>query len=330
MRASVVDAPGGPEVLHLASVAEPKPGPGQVLVRQTVAGINYIDTSVRRGRIPHELPFVPGREGVGAIEAVGGDIDGWRVGERVGYSETPHLGGYAELNVVPVNELVRIPGDIDDATACALMLQGITAQYLCADAYRVKPGDAVLVHAAAGGVGALLVQLAKARGATVIATAGGPEKVALAREAGADHAIDYRAADFAPVVREITGGAGVAAVYDSVGADTWERSLASLRRRGTLVLYGASSGRVPPLDIQRLGSGGSLYVTRPTATDFKREPVEFAARTGELFRRVRDGSLRARIGARYPLAEAASAHRIWRRERRPASCCWTFDSSGRD
>ena len=268
-----------------------------------------IDTSVRRGRIPHDVPFVPGREGVGFIEALGESVECWRIGERVGYSETPHLGGYAELNVVPAGELVRIPDDVDDATACALMLQGITAQYLCADAYRVAPGDTVLVHAAAGGVGALLVQLAKARGATVIATAGGPEKVALAREAGADHAIDYRAEDFAPRVREITGGAGVAAAYDAVGADTWERSMASLRRRGTLVLYGASSGRIPPLDIQRLGSGGSLYVTRPTATDFKRDPAELAARTDELFRRTRDGSLRVRIGARYPLADAASAHR---------------------
>jgi NADPH2:quinone reductase len=309
MRASVVDAPGEPEVLHLAEIADPVPAPGQVLVRQTVAGVNYIDTSVRRGRIPHDLPFVPGREGVGTIVALGAGVEGWRAGERVGYSETPHLGGYAELNAVPAGELVRIPDDIDDATACALMLQGITAQYLCADAYAVKPGDTVLVHAAAGGVGALLVQLAKARGATVIATAGGPEKVALARESGADHAIDYRAGDFAPAVREITGGEGVAAVYDAVGADTWERSLASLRRRGVLVLYGASSGRIPPLDIQRLGSGGSLYVTRPTATDFKRTPEELAGRTGELFGRVRDGSLRVRIGARYALGDAARAHR---------------------
>jgi len=213
------------------------------------------------------------------------------------------------VNNVPVGEAVPIPGDIDDATACALMLQGITAQYLCASTYPVAPGDTILVHAAAGGVGALLVQLAKARGARVIGTAGGAEKVALALAAGADEVIDYTAADFAPEVMRITGGAGVAVVYDGVGADTWERSMAVLRRRGYLVMYGASSGRIPPLDIQRLGSGGSLYVTRPTATDYKRERSELLGRAGALFDAVRGGQLAVRIGARYPLADAAEAHR---------------------
>ncbi len=309
MRAIVVEAPGGPEVLRLGSIDEPVPGPGEVLIHQRVAGINYVDTSARNGRIPHALPFVPGREAIGIVTAVAPDVTGVAVGTRVGYSETPHLGGYAEYNVVPVSELVTIPADIDDDTACALMLQGITAQYLCADAFPVHAGQTILVHAAAGGVGALLVQLAKARGARVIATAGGPDKVALARAAGADEVIDYRAVDFAPLVREYTDGKGVAVVYDSVGLDTWERSLASLARRGTLVCYGAASGRIPPFDIQRLGSGGSLYLTRPTATDYKRQPGELAARTDALFAAVRSGALQVRIGARYSLADAAQAHR---------------------
>ena len=304
-----VDRTGGPEVLVPFEVDAPKPGPGEVLVRQTIAGVNYIDTSIRRGRIPREVPFIPGREGVGVVTAVGGGVTDVRVGDRVGYSETPHLGGYAEFNAVPVAEIVPIPTDIDDATACALMLQGITAQYLCSSTYQVGPDDTILVHAAAGGVGSILVQLAKARGARVIGTAGGPDKVALALADGADHAIDYRAMDFAPEVARITNGAGVAAAYDSVGLDTWERSMAVLRRRGYLVLYGASSGRIPPLDIQRLGSGGSLYVTRPTATDYKRERSELLGRANELFDAVRSGTLKVRIGARYPLFEAAAAHR---------------------
>lgn len=309
MLAIRVDRAGGPEVLRPAEVDQPVPQPGEVLVRQTVAGVNYIDTSIRRGRIPRDLPFVLGREGVGTVLATGAGVRAFRPGDRVGYAETPHLGGYAEANVVPESELVTIPDDIDDSTACALMLQGITAHYLCTSTYPVAPGDTILVHAAAGGVGLLLVQLAKARGARVIATAGGPEKVALALAAGADHVVDYRAADFAPEVMRVTGDVGVAAVYDSVGLDTWERSMAVLRRRGVLVLYGASSGRVPPLDLQRLGSGGSLYVTRPTATDYKRERSELDARANDLFDALRAKRLTVRIGARYPLERADEAHR---------------------
>ncbi len=309
MLAIRIEQTGGPDVLRAADLEEPVAGPGEVLVRQTVAGVNYIDTSFRRGAIPRELPFVPGREGAGTVVALGAGVEGVAIGDRVAYSETPWLGGYAALNRVPFGELVPVPDDIDDDTACALMLQGITAQYLCSSTYAVQPGDAVLVHAAAGGVGALLVQLAKRRGARVIATAGGAEKVALARAAGADEAIDYRITDFAPEVMRLTGGAGVAVAYDAVGLETWERSMSVLRRRGMLVLYGASSGRIPPLDIQRLGTGGSLFVTRPTITDYKRERAELLGRARELFDAVRAGTLQVRIGARYPLTGAAEAHR---------------------
>jgi len=304
-----IEQTGGPEVLRLAELDEPRPGPGEVLVRQTVAGINYIDTAVRRGGLKRELPVVPGREGAGTVVALGEGVRDLALGQRVGYSETPQLGGYAEVNRVPVAEAVPLPDDVDDATGCALMLQGLTAQYLCTSTYAVRSGDAVLVHAAAGGVGSLLVQMAKRRGARVIATAGGPEKAALARADGADEVIDYRETDFAPEVMRLTGGAGVAAAYDAVGRETWERSMAVLRRRGMLVLYGTSSGPIPPLDVQRLGTAGSIYVTRPTLTDYKREREELLARAGDLFAAFRAGALRVRIGARYPLREAAEAHR---------------------
>jgi NADPH2:quinone reductase len=309
VRAIQVERTGGPEVLQLAEIPERAAGPREILVRQSVAGINFIDTSLRRGRIPRDVPFVPGREGVGTVIALGEEVTEFALGDRIGYSETAHLGGYAEVNRVPVAECVPIPADIDDATACALMLQGITAQYLCTSTYAVGPGEWILVHAASGGVGRLLVQLAAARGARVIGTAGGPQKVALARSAGAEAVIDYRATDFAPEVMRLTDGAGVSVAYDSVGLDTWERSMRVLRRRGCLVLYGASSGRVPPIDIQLLGSGGSLFVTRPTATDYKRERPELLARAEYLFEAVRAGTLDVRIGHRYPLADAAEAHR---------------------
>jgi len=309
VRAIQIERTGGPEVLLEANLEEPRPGPGEVLVRQTVAGINYIDTAVRRGGISKPLPLVPGREGAGTVAALGEGVDGIALGTRVGYSETPHLGGYAEFNRVPFSEIVPLPDDIDDETGCALMLQGLTAQYLCTSTYAVRPGDTVLVHAAAGGVGSLLVQLAKRRGARVIATAGGAEKVALARADGADEVLDYRETDFAPEVKRLTGGAGVAAAYDAVGKDTWERSMAVLRRRGMLVLYGTSSGPIPPLDVQRLGTAGSLFVTRPTLTDYKRERDELLGRAADLFDAFRAGALKVRIGARYPLAHAAEAHR---------------------
>ena len=243
VKAIRIERTGGPEVLESVTIERPSAGPGEVLIRQTAAGINYFDVYVRLGTYPRELPIVPGREGVGVVEAVGPDVSGFAPGMRVGYAESPNNGAYAEYNVVPARYCVEIPAGIDDAHACGAMLQALTAQYLATDSHAIGTGDRVLIHAAAGGVGRLLVQFAKRAGATVIATAGGAAKIALARSAGADHAIDYLAEDFEPAVKRITGGAGLDAVYDSVGKDTWERSLRLLRPRGSFVLYGASSDR---------------------------------------------------------------------------------------
>jgi len=304
-----VERIGGPEVLVPAESAIPKAQAGEVLIRQSAAGVNYIDVYVRTGVYPRALPFVPGREGVGIVEAVGADVAGFAPGMRVGYPESPNLGGYAEFVAVPARYCVEIPAGIKDTVACAAMLQAMTAQYLATDSYAIGRGDRVLIHAAAGGVGRILVQLAKRCGAIVIATAGGPEKTALAKSAGADHVIDYRAVDFEPEVKALTGGAGVDAVYDAVGKDTWERSLRSLRVRGTFVLYGASSGKVPPIDPQTLSAAGSVFFSRPTFTHFARTHGELAERATDVFDAILDGSLEIRVSNTYPLAEAAQAHR---------------------
>jgi NADPH:quinone reductase len=309
VKAVSVEKVGGPDVLRSVDIERPAPGPDDVLVRQTFAGLNYIDVYVRTGYYPRTLPFVPGREGAGTVEVVGANVAGFRPGMRVAYAESPGLGGYAEFVAVPARYCVEIPAGIGDDVACASMLQGMTAHYLATDSFAIAPGHRVLVHAAAGGVGRLLVQLAKARGATVIATAGGPEKCALATSAGADHAIDYRAVDFAPEVMKITGGAGVDCVYDAVGKETWERSLATLRIRGSFVLYGAASGPVPPIDPQRLSAAGSIFFSRPTAGHFMRTHGELAERMTELFDAIRGGTLAVRIGAVYAFADVAQAHR---------------------
>jgi NADPH:quinone reductase len=303
-----VDRTGGPEVLQLTESAVPAPGADEVLIRQTAIGINYIDVYLRTGAYAHALPFVPGREGVGVVEAMGAGVAGFAPGMRVGYPDSPNLGSYAEYVTVPARLCLEVPAGIADDVACAAMLQALTAQYLAADSHAISPGERVLIHAAAGGVGRILVQLAKRRGATVIATAGGPEKTALAKSAGADHVIDYRAVDFEPVVREITGGAGVDAVYDSVGKDTWERSMRSVRIRGSFVLYGASSGKVPPIDPQTLSAAGSLFFSRPTFGHFARTHGELAERATEVFDAILDGSLQMRVSNRYPLADAKAAH----------------------
>jgi NADPH2:quinone reductase len=303
-----IDRNGGPEVLQLVDVATPAPAAGQVLVRQSAAGINYVDVYQRTGLYKVPLPFILGREGAGVVEAIGDGVSGVRAGDRVAYT---HLagGGYAQANVVDERRLIPIPSDIDDATACALMLQGITAQYLATDTFALRPGHVALVHAAAGGVGALLVQIAKSRGARVIATVGTEAKAKLAREAGADDAIVYAQTDFAEATRALVGEHVVDVVYDSVGADTWERSLSLLRPRGMLVVYGNASGPVPPIDPARLMAAGSLYLTRPTAGDYMRTREELLGRTRELFSLVEAGKLHPRIGAKYPLANAAQAHR---------------------
>ena len=299
---------GDASVMHEVDLPLPVPGRGEIRIAQSVAGINFIDVYERSGTYKRDLPFVGGREGAGIVDALGSDVSGVAIGDRVAYLDVPAPGGYAEYVVLPAAQSVPVPVAIDDRTACAVMLQGVTAHYLSASTYAVQPGDTVLVHAAAGGVGRLLVQLAKRAQATVIATAGGAEKVALVRSAGADHVIDYADVDFAPEVMRLTGNHGVAAAYDSVGRETWERSLSVVQKRGYLVLYGASSGPVPPIDPLRLMTGGSIFVTRPTLGDYKRTRAELLARTGDIFAAIQAGQLDVRIGATYALHEAAQAH----------------------
>ncbi|WP_020672728.1 quinone oxidoreductase family protein [Amycolatopsis nigrescens] len=297
---------GGPEVLEPAEVELSAPGPREVLVNVAAAGVNYIDTYQRAGIYPVELPFTPGMEGAGTVAAVGSEVGEFAVGDRVGWNGSP--GGYAQQALVPAHLLVRVPDGISDETAAATLLQGVTAHYLVASTHPVAEGETILVHAAAGGVGLLLIQLAKARGARVIGTVSTAEKERLAIEAGADEVIRYDQVDFAGVVRELTGGEGVAVVYDGVGKTTVDGSLASLRPRGLLALFGASSGPVPPIDPQRLNKAGSVYLTRPTSADYTRTREELDWRVRELFEAVQAGSLNIRIGGRYPLADARQAH----------------------
>lgn len=306
VEAVVVRATGGPEVLEPTEIEVPGPGPGQLSVTVHAAGVNFIDTYHRSGAYPLPLPFTLGKEGAGVVDAVGEGVSGFAVGDRVAWAEGP--GSYARRVLVAADMAFPVPAGVDDETAAASMLQGVTAHYLVTSSFPVKPGDTVLVHAAAGGVGLLLTQLVKARGGTVIGTVSTAEKEALAREAGADEVIRYTETDFADEVARITGGAGVAAVYDGVGRQTFDRSLASLARRGTLVLFGAASGPVPPLDPQRLAAGGSLFLTRPTLGDHLATPEEFRWRCDELFAAIAAGRVRVRVGGRYPLADARRAH----------------------
>ena len=308
VKAIRVDRVGGPDVLQLADVPTPAPGPGEALVRQSAAGINYIDVYLRTGLYKRPLPFINGREGAGVVEAVGAGVTEFKAGDRVAYAATPNLGGYAEANAVPVRELVPVPDGIDDRIACAAMLQGMTAHYLAADTFPLRAGHVALVHAAAGGVGTILVQLAKARGATVIATVGTEAKAQLAREAGADHVIIYAEHDFADATRAIVGDHGVDVAYDSVGKDTWERSLSLLKPRGMLVVYGNASGPVPPVEPQKLAAAGSVFFTRPTIVDYIRTREELLGRARDLFDLLLAGKLKIDVGATYPLADAAQAH----------------------
>ncbi|WP_033440759.1 quinone oxidoreductase family protein [Saccharothrix sp. NRRL B-16314] len=305
-KAVVVRATGGPDALEFTDVEAKSPGAGDLLVDVAAAGVNFIDCYHREGRYPLPLPFGLGLEGSGRVSAVGADVTGFAVGDRVAWSQS--LGSYAEQAVVRAGDAVPVPDGVDDDTAAALLLQGLTAHYLVASTYPVQQGDTVLVHAAAGGVGLLLVQLAKARGARVIGTVSTEAKEALAREAGADEVIRYDLTDFAPEVRRLTDGVGVAAVYDGVGATTFDGSLASLKPRGVLALFGASSGAVPPVDPQRLNQAGSVYLTRPSLGAHVATRDELEWRAGELFAAIAAGSLTVRIGGRYALAEARRAH----------------------
>jgi NADPH2:quinone reductase len=303
MRAVVVTRYGGPDVLEVREHPTPSPRAGQVLVEIEAVGVNYRDVYEREGRSAEPPPFVAGIEGAGRIAAVGEDVTGLAVGDRVAWVAAQ--GSYAEQVAVDAARAVPVPADVSGELAAAALLQGITAHYLATASYAVQPGDTVLVHAAAGGVGLLLTQIVALRGGRVIATTSGGQKATLARDAGADAVIGYEG--FARRVRELTRGEGVAAVYDGVGRATFDDSLASIRPRGTLVLYGAASGRVPPFDPMRLEESGSVFLTRPAIRDHTAGRAELLARADELFGWIRDGTLGVTIGRRYRLEEARRA-----------------------
>ncbi|PNH86753.1 quinone oxidoreductase [Arthrobacter sp. AFG20] len=295
---------GGPEVLDITEIDRPVPGPGQLLVKVAATGVNFIETYQRNGTYKVAYPFTPGSEAAGVVEEVGEGVEDVSVGSRVATAEgTACYAGYIVLDAA---KALPVPDGVDDHTAAALPLQGMTAHYLINSSFRVEPGHNVLLHAGAGGVGLLLIQLLKARGARVITTVSTDEKESLARGAGADEVLRYDG--FADAVRDLTHGAGVNVVYDGVGKDTFDGSLASLRTRGSLVLFGAASGPVPPVDPQRLNAGGSLTLTRPSLAHFLGNPQERLWRSTEIFGAAADGSLNVRIGATYPLAEARRAH----------------------
>lgn len=303
MKAIRVRETGGPEVLRLEELPTPRPGPGEVLVRLEAIGVNYIDTYKRKGLYPVPLPFTLGEEGAGVVEQVGEGVVGVRPGDRVAFANVQ--GSYAEYQVVPAERLVPIPEGLDARLAAALLLQGMTVHYLLESTYPVHPGDQILVHAGAGGVGSLLIQWAKRKGATVYATASTEEKRALCRALGADYALPYEG--FAQAVKALSGG-GVDVVYDGVGRETFQGSLEALRPRGMLVLFGQSSGPVPPLDPQVLNRMGSLFLTRPTLHHYTQNRKELLWRAGEVFRAAREGWLRVKIGAEFPLEKAREAH----------------------
>ncbi|MCP2258576.1 NADPH2:quinone reductase [Streptoalloteichus tenebrarius] len=310
MRAVVVRSHGGPEVLQQEDVDEPTPGAGELLVEVAASGVNYIDTYQRTGAYPLPLPVTLGLEGAGRVLAVGEGVTEFAVGDRVAWGNT--LGSYAERAVVPVRDAVAVPDGVDIEVAAGALLQGMTAHYLTHSTYPVREGDTVLVHAAAGGMGLALTQMVKALGGRVIGTVSTEEKERLAREAGADEVIRYTelggGEELAAEVRRLTDGEGVPVVYDGVGATTFDASLASLRRRGVLALFGAASGPVPPVDPQRLNRAGSVFLTRPTLADHVATREELTWRAGDVFRAIAEGSLTIHIGHRYPLGEARTAH----------------------
>jgi NADPH:quinone reductase len=307
VKAIRVHKTGGPEVLRLEDVPDPAPEPGETVVRLEAIGLNFIEVYQRTGLYRSTVPFTPGGEGAGRVVAVGKDVSAVRPGDRV--ASTSLRGSYAELARVPADKLVPVPDDVETGLAAAVLLQGLTAHYLAISTYPLTEGSWCLIHAAAGGVGLLLCQIAKARGARVIGTVSTEEKAALASEAGADHVVLYTRQDFVSEARRLTGGRGVAVVYDSVGQSTFEGSLNSLAPRGMLVLFGQSSGPVPPVDPQVLNAKGSLYLTRPTITHYTASRDELLTRSRDLFVWMESGRLQVRIDRTYPLADAAGAHR---------------------
>jgi NADPH2:quinone reductase len=307
MRAIRVPQYGGPEAMHLEELPTPKPGEGQALVRIEAAGVNFIDVYQRSGLYKGALPVPLGLEGAGTVEAVGPGVTTVRPGEHVAWTGVP--GSYATHNVVPADRLVALPAGLDARTGAAAMLQGMTAHYLAHSTYPLKPGDACLIHAAAGGVGLLLCQMARHAGARVIGTVSTEDKARLAREAGAHEVILYTREDFEAEVKRLTGGRGLQVVYDSVGRDTFEKSLSCLAPRGYMVLYGQSSGPVGAFDPQVLNAKGSLFLTRPSLIHYTATREELLFRAGEVLGWIQHGKLKLRIGATLPLAEAAQAHR---------------------
>jgi len=306
MRAVVVNQHGGPQVLEVAEQEAPQPGNGQLLVDVAAAGVNFMDIYRRQGNPPYagDLPYVPGAEGAGTVAAVGSGVSGFAEGDRVAWPVAS--GSYAEQALVPAASAVPVPDGIGLQTAAAAMLQGMTAHYLVNSTYPVAQGDHVVVHAAAGGVGLLLTQMARMRGGIVIATTSTAQKADLARQAGAQHLAGYD--DFAATVRDVTGGVGAAAVYDGVGQSTFDDSLSCLRLRGCMVLYGAASGPVPPFELQRLAASGSLFITRPTLGSYIASREELEHRASDLFAWISSGQLDIRIGGTYPLDQAPRAH----------------------
>lgn len=303
--AIVAAAAGGPEVLELVETDVPEPGPGQLLVKVTAAGVNFIETYQRSGVYPVNFPLTPGSESAGEVVSVGPAVTDFSIGDRVATAEG--AASYAEYTIVDADKALPVPDGVSDQVAAALPLQGMTAHYLINSTFEVKPGQTVLTHAGAGGVGLLLTQLLKAKGARVITTVSTEAKETLARQAGADEVLGYEG--LVPNIKELTGGTGVDVVFDGVGKATFDDSLASLRIRGTLVLFGGASGPVPEFDLQRLNAAGSLYVTRPKMGDYLLTSGERRWRSADLFSAVQSGDLSVTIGATYPLADAASAHR---------------------
>lgn len=302
-----IERNGGPDVLQLVDLDPGAPGPGQVRIRVAAAGVNFIDIYFRTGAYPRPLPFVAGLEGAGRVEAVGPDVAAFASGDAVAWAAVP--GSYADVVLAPAAAVVRIPSGVDATLAAAAMLQGMTAHYLVHALRDPKPGDWALVHAASGGTGLLLVQMLRRAGVQVIATCSTEQKAALAAEAGAQRVVLYSREDFAGAARDVTGGRGVDVVYDGVGRSTFDGSLASLRPRGLLALFGQSSGPVPPFDLQRLNAGGSLVLTRPSLAHFTATREELEQRASAVLDAIASGWLQVRIGARFPLADAAAAQR---------------------
>jgi NADPH:quinone reductase len=307
MHAIQVKRHGGPEVLEYIEVETPRPKNGEALVRLEAIGVNFVDVYHRTGLYRLELPLTPGSEGAGVVEEVGLDVTEVRKGDRVAWAMV--VGSYAEYAVVPAWKLVPIPSGVDSRTAAAAILQGMTAHYLATSTYALKKSDTALVHAAAGGIGGLLVQVAKMRGARVFGTVSTEEKAKIAREAGADEVINYKERDFETEVRRLTGGKGVNVVYDSVGKTTFDKSLNCVTRRGLFALFGQSSGPVPPLDPARLAKN-STYLTRPTLAHYAADREELLSRASEMFTWIREGRLKLRIDRDLPLRDAAKAHRL--------------------